>query len=462
MVKEYDFVVIGGGSGGIAAANRAASHGARCAVVESARLGGTCVNLGCVPKKIMWNAAHLQHEVAAALAGGVHRGEIQCDWTALVAARDAYIARLNALYADRLAKNKVELIPGRGRFVDRNTVDVGGEKLRAKHILIATGAAPVVPPFPGAELGIVSDQFFALQDQPRKVAVVGSGYIAVEFGGMLQALGSEVTLVLRGENVVSSFDSMLGKSLLDAMRESGIQIVTGAAIQSASMQAGSKALRLCDGREFAGFDSLIWAIGRRAESAALNLDAVGIETDKDGLIGVDAYHNTAVQGVYAVGDIVAGPSLTPVAIAAGRRLADHLFGGKQQPPLDMTLAPTVIFSHPPIGTVGLTEAQALEKYRRIKVYETAFTPMLYALTPKAVRTAMKLITAGSDEKIVGCHVIGAGADEMLQGFAVALQMGATKADFDATLAIHPTSAEELITLRDGAVKEAAVAATANA
>lgn len=462
MVKEYDFVIIGGGSGGIAAANRAASHGARCALVESARLGGTCVNLGCVPKKIMWNAAHLQHEVAAALAGGVHRGEIQCDWAALVTARDAYIARLNTLYADRLAKNKVELLHGYGRFVDRNTVDVGGKSVRAKHILIATGAAPVVPTLPGAELGIVSDQFFAMRAQPRKVAVVGSGYIAVEFGGMLQALGSEVTLVSRGDKVVSSFDAMLGERLLEAMRESGIEIVTGAAIESASLQAGGKTLRLCDGREFAGFDTLIWAIGRRAETTGLNLDAIGVGTDKDGLIRVDPYHNTAVAGIYAVGDIVAGPSLTPVAIAAGRRLADRLFGGGQQPPLDPALAPTVIFSHPPIGTIGLTEAQALEKYRRIKVYETAFTPMLYALTPKTVRTAIKLITAGSDEKIVGCHIIGAAADEMLQGFAVALQMGATKADFDATLAIHPTSAEELVTLRDGVVKEAAAAAAANA
>lgn len=462
MVKEYDLVVIGGGSGGIAAANRAASYGARCALIESARLGGTCVNLGCVPKKIMWNAAHLQHEVAAAVAGGVHRGELHCDWAALVAARDRYVARLNGLYAEKLAKNKIDVVTGRGRFVDRNTVSVGDQILRAKHILIATGAAPTVPDIPGAELGITSDQFFTLQTQPRKVALVGSGYIAVEFAGMLRALGSEVTLLVRGETVVSSFDAMLGEQLLKAMRESGIEVVTGAAIESASERDSVKSLRLRDGRELGGFDTLLWAIGRQAETAQLNLDAIGIKTGKDGLIGADAYHNTAADGIYAVGDIAAGPSLTPVAIAAGRRLADRLFGANHGAPLELDLVPTVIFSHPPIGTIGLTEAQALEQYRRIKVYQSTFTPMAYALTPHPVRTAMKLITVGDDEKIVGCHIIGVAADEMLQGFAVALRMGATKADFDATLAIHPTSAEELVTLRDGVVKEAAQAVAANA
>lgn len=462
MSKQYDLLVIGGGSGGIAAANRAASHGARCAVIERARLGGTCVNLGCVPKKIMWNAAHLQHEVALAVAGGVHSGALSCDWGALVRARDACIARLNRIYAEKFDKNEVDVIEGHGRFIDANSITVNGEVIQATHILVATGAKPMVPDVPGAELGITSDEFFSLASQPRKVVIVGSGYIAVEFAGLLRALGCEVTLIVRSQGVVTSFDAMLGEYLLNAMLDSGIEVLDGACAKSVTVRDGAKVLELADGREVSGIDTLIWAIGRSAQTDGLILEATGITRDKHGLIPVDAYHNTAVPNIYAVGDIVAGPSLTPVAIAAGRRLADRLFAGRQGRALDFSLAPTVVFSHPPIGTVGLTEAQALEKFDSITVYQTAFTPMVYALTPHPQRTAMKLITTGEDEKIVGCHIIGAGADEMLQGFVVAIQMGATKADFDATLAIHPTSGEELVTLQSGVVKSAEQAIAAHA
>lgn len=461
-MHHYDFLVIGAGSGGIAAANRAAAHGARTAVIESGRLGGTCVNLGCVPKKIMWNAAQTIHHTHQARASQNYSGALSLDWGSLVAARQRYIERLNGIYGDKLDRSGVTRITGRARFIEPHRVAVGDEIYSADHVLIATGAAPNLPPIEGAGLGITSDDFFALTTQPRKVAIVGSGYIAVEFAGLLHALGSEVTVLIRGTDLVANFDRMLGEQLLAQMVDDGITVVSEAKVVRVSAHDGLRSVELDDGREFSGYDSLIWAIGRAPATSELGLEQAGIEVDQRGHIRVDASCQTSAPGIYAVGDVVAGPALTPVAISAGRRLADRLFSGAATLNAPAGLTPTVIFSHPPIATVGLSEREALEQYSDIMVYQTSFTPLAQALLPRPVKTSMKLITTGPNERIVGLHMIGDGVDEMLQGFAVALQMGATKADFDRTLAIHPTSAEELVTLREGTPKtrEAAMRATA--
>lgn len=448
MAAGYDLVVIGGGSGGIAAANRAASYGARCAVIEAGPLGGTCVNVGCVPKKMMWNAAHLQSESAIGVGSGTHRGTLTTDWPALVKAREAYIERLNGLYGEKLASNKVEVLHGHGEFVDATTIAVGERRMSAKHILIATGGRPTTPHVPGAELGIDSDGFFALREQPRNVAIVGSGYIAAELAGMLQGMGSAVTVIMRGERILSSFDATLGNHLMGSMRAQGIEIVVDAKVESISRDTDNNLTVTRTGAPaLTGFDTLIWAVGRTPNTRGLHLPRTGIEVDAQGFIPVNENQETVVASIYAVGDVTVGPALTPVAIAAGRGLADRLFGGKAGWSRKRTKIPTVIFTHPPIGTIGMTQADAEARLEEVRVYHAHFTPLVYALSPHPEKTTMKLITAGEDEKIVGCHVIGPGADEMLQGFAVAIQMGATKRDFDATLAIHPTSAEELITLR---------------
>ncbi len=448
-MKRVDLIAIGGGSGGLAVAQRAAKHGASCIVVEPAPLGGTCVNAGCVPKKVMWNAAHLAQALDDARDYGFDISGGRCDWPRLVAARDAYVARLNTMYSTRLADSGIEWLRGSARFIDAHTLAVGEERIRATHIVIATGGRPIVPGVEGAGLGITSDGFFALRAQPRRVAIVGSGYVAVELAGMLRALGSEVSLVLRGQRLLASFDVMLRDALLEAMSDEGISLLTGAAVARVERETGG-AVRLWTGTaQCAGnFDTLIWAVGREPNTDNLDLSKVGIKLDQGGFIVTDAYQNTNIEGVYALGDVTGRAPLTPVAIAAGRRLADRLFGGLADSRLDYEMIPTVIFTHPPIGTVGLSEDEARARHGDgVKIYQTRFTPLYHAVTQRKPRTAMKLVTIGPREQVVGCHVIGPGADEMLQGFAVAIKMGATKADFDNTVAIHPTSAEELVTLR---------------
>lgn len=457
-MRHYDFIVIGAGSGGIAAANRAAAHGASTAVIEASRLGGTCVNLGCVPKKIMWNAAQTVHHAQQAIASGHFSGALALDWGSLVAARERYIERLNTIYANKLERSGVARFEGRAEFVEPRRVRVGDQILSADHVLIATGAQPNLPSIEGAQLGMTSDQFFSLATRPEKVAIAGSGYIAVEFAGLLRALGSEVTLLIRRTEIVSSFDRMLGEQLLAQIVDDGIEVISEAQLARVSERDGRRFVELDDGRAFGGYDGVIWAIGRAPATKALGLERAGVETDGQGRIRVDAAYNTTAPGIYAVGDVIDGPALTPVAISAGRRLADRLFSGTAGwGSSEDALTPTVIFSHPPIATVGLSETEALEQYSDIMVYETRFTPLAQALVSHPVKTAMKLITTGPDERIVGLHMIGEGVDEMLQGFAVALQMGATKADFDRTLAIHPTGAEELVTLREGTRKTRDVA-----
>ncbi len=448
-MKSYDLLVVGGGSGGLATAQRAAEYGARVAVFESARLGGTCVNVGCVPKKVMWYASEIAAAVDAASGYGFDLEVRGHDFGSLKRARDAYVLRLNGIYARNLQRKSIEHIPKHARFEDSHVlVDSDGELHTAPHIVIATGGYPSYPPIPGAGFGISSDGFFELEALPSKVAIVGSGYIAVELAGVLASLGSRVSLFMRYGSVLRSFDSMLGEQLMAAMQTKGIEIVSNA-VPAAVEKDGGLNLFTEDGRRFGKFDVLIWAIGRRPRTRDLSLNAVGVAVDSRSYISVDDYQNTNVGGVYAIGDVTGQAELTPVAIAAGRRLADRVFGGQTDRRLRYENIPTVIFSHPPIGTVGLSEEQAISRFGKdeVKVYTSEFTPMFNALTQHKPETSMKLVVHGPDERLLGCHIIGLGADEMLQGFAVALHMGARKRDLDDTVAIHPTSAEELVTMR---------------
>ncbi|MBS0387063.1 MAG: glutathione-disulfide reductase [Proteobacteria bacterium] len=449
MAMDYDLIVIGGGSGGLACAQRAAEHGARALVVESHRLGGTCVNVGCVPKKVMWHAAQLAHAAHDARDYGFDLALAGHDWAQLKSKRDAYVARLNGIYAANLDKRGVTLLRERARLSATQGVIAGGREYRAPHIVIATGGHPIVPEIPGAQYGITSDGFFELAARPAGVAIVGSGYIAVELAGIFSALGSHTTLVVRGDGLLRHFEPFLGDHLRDTMRDEGVDIVTKAVSKALERDAaGQLRLTLADGRQLGPFDGLVWAIGRSAGGGDLGLEQLRVMRDASGFVRTDALQETNVSGVYAIGDVTGRAPLTPVAIAAGRRLSDRLFGGQTERRLDYDNIPSVIFSHPPIGVLGLTEAAARKQYGpAVKVYSSRFTPLYHAITTHRPKTLMKLVTAGVEERIVGLHVIGPGADELLQGFAVAVRMGATKQDFDDTVAIHPTAAEELVTMR---------------
>lgn len=448
MTDKFDFLVIGGGSGGLASAQRAAEYGAKVAVVEYGPLGGTCVNVGCVPKKVMWYAAQHAHQLHHAPDYGFDVVVKGHDWTGLKSRRDAYVRRLNGIYSKNLDTRGVTLITGGARFVDAHTVDVGGRKYTAERIVVATGGRPIVPDIPGAELGITSDGFFELQKRPQRVLIAGSGYISVELAGVLNGLGSETHVVVRKDGVLRSFDKMLSAELMDAMRNSGIALDTGVVPESLLQTDEGIVLHATDGRSFGPVDAVIWAVGRSPNTETLDVTNAGVHSDDRGFIPTDEYQRTNVDTVFALGDVTGREALTPVAIAAGRRLADRLYGGMEDRHLEYRMIPTVIFSHPTIGTVGMTEDEARAEFEDdVKVYTSGFTGMYYALGDDKQRSVMKLITSGADERIVGCHVIGEGADEMLQGFAVAIRMGATKADFDDTVAIHPTSAEELVTMR---------------
>jgi glutathione reductase (NADPH) len=447
--QAFDLISVGGGSGGLACAQRAAEYGAKAAVIESHRLGGTCVNVGCVPKKVMWNAAGIALSLADAADYGFEVSVAGNDWAVLKHRRDSYIVRLNGIYERNLRAKGVAHVQGAARFIDAHTVEVNGERFTAPHIVIATGGLPTVPDLPGAQLGIDSDGFFSLQRRPERVAIIGSGYIATELAASFHDLGSQVEMFIRKDHLLTHFDPMLGKSLMRETRAQGITIhehVIPAAIKE---QAGGRTtLVAADGREFAGFDCFLWAIGRRPNVAELGLKAAGVGQDDDGYVTTDEFQNTNVPGVYAIGDVTGRAALTPVAIAAGRRLSDRLFNGQAERRLDYNMIATVVFTHPPIATVGMSESEARAMFGdAVKVYVSDFTPMYHALTTRKSHTDMKLVCVGPEQKIVGCHIIGAGADEMMQGFAVAIRMGATKRDFDDTVAIHPTSSEELVTMR---------------
>lgn len=450
MSRHYDLIVIGAGSGGLSVAERAAAYGRRVMIAEGGRLGGTCVNLGCVPKKVMWYGAQLAHALHDASDYGFDVKAGDHDWQVLRKARDAYVAGINGWYGNYLQDSNIDLVRGWARFEDAYTVAVDGERYTAEHIAVSPGGRPTVPDIPGAEHGITSDGFFALESRPRRVAVVGGGYIGVEIAGVLQALGSEVTLMLRRqESFLGGFEAMLRECLMEEMIQGGISIHANTVLAQVLREAdGSLTLVAEGGGRFSGFDALIWATGREPHTAPLNLEAAGVATDQAGFIPTDLYQNTNVPHIFALGDATGREALTPVAIAAGRRLADRLYGGMPERHLDYELVPTVVFSHPPLATVGLTEEQARQRHgEAVKVYSTRFTSMYHALTERKVKTAMKLVTVGAQEKVVGCHIIGPGADEMLQGFAVAIRMGACKRELDDTVAIHPTSAEELVTMR---------------
>ncbi len=459
MNQQYDLIAIGGGSGGLAVAERAAALGKRVALVEQAKLGGTCVNAGCVPKKIMWYAAGAMASLRHAGMYGISAGQAQLDWPALVARRNEYMAGINRYWDGYVVDQNIDRIQGAARFIDAHTVEVDGARYQAEHIVIATGGTPLVPPVAGAELGITSDGFFALTQQPQRVAVIGGGYIGVELAGVLHALGSDVSVVALEDRLLEVFDPLISATLTEHMAADGIDLHPAFQVTALSRAADGIAVHAANGTVLEGYDCVIWAVGRRANTAALELAAAGVEVLNNGVIPVDANDRTNVPGVYAIGDVTGRAPLTPVAIAAGRRLAARLFGDCVDCRMDYTQVPTVVFAHPPVAAVGLTEVQAWEQYgESVTVYETAFTPMQHALGESGVSTAMKLVCAGDDERVVGCHIIGPGADEMLQGFAVALRMGARKADFDRTLAIHPTSAEELVTLKRGRAVSAEIRA----
>jgi glutathione reductase (NADPH) len=449
MPEKYDLAVIGGGSGGLACAQRAAEYGARAVVIEAARLGGTCVNVGCVPKKVMWNAAELAAGLGDAAEYGFALDVRGLDFAALKAKRDAYVARLNDIYARNLEKRAVELIRGRARFSGAHEIAIGERAITAARIVIATGGRPQRPQFPGGEHCIDSDGFFDLAALPARTLVAGSGYVAVELAGILAVLGSKVTLAIRYDRVLRSFDTMLGEGAMQGLRDAGVEIVTGATAAKLVRQGGALQLTLADGRVLPPVDRMLWAAGREPIVDDLGLEHAGVALAASGFVQVDKFQQTSAAHIFAIGDVTGRLPLTPVAIAAGRRLADRLYGGMEGRYLDYDNVPTVVFTHPPIGTVGLTEAEARARFGdgAVRTYVSGFVPMYHALTTRKPRANMKLVVAGPEERIVGLHVIGEGADEMLQGFAVAVKMGARKRDFDDTVAIHPTSAEEFVTMR---------------
>ncbi|MFC4528306.1 glutathione-disulfide reductase [Dyella halodurans] len=445
MADSFDLIVLGGGSGGLAVAVRAARHGARVAMLEPGALGGTCVNVGCVPKKALWYAAQLAQEQRLALDYGFASSPGALDWEHFRQLRQDYIDGIRQRYAARLADAGIQLLAETGRFVAADTVATSsGNELRATQIVIATGARPRRLELPGFELGLVSDDIFALRSLPRRIAVVGGGYIAVEFAGLLRALGSDVTLHVRSR-LLSGFDAELVDALEQRMLAQGIAVTHG--VQVAGLRRADDGIVLDDAvsGECGPYDAVLWAVGRVPNSERLDLDAAGVRVDDEGHVIVDDWQNSTTPGICAVGDVTGREELTPVAVAAGRNLADRLFGGQPESRLDYENVPSVVFAEPPLARVGLTEAQAQELYGDgLRVYRSRFTPMQWALTGHGSKTIMKLLCAGDDERVVGIHVFGAGADEMLQGFAVAMRMGLRKRDMDSTVAIHPSSAEELV------------------
>ena len=450
MVKEYDYIVIGGGSGGIASANRAAMHGAKVILFEGKEVGGTCVNVGCVPKKVMWYGAQVAetlHRYAGEYGFDVTINKF--DFATLKANRQAYIDRIHGSYERGFDSNGVERVYEYARFVDPHTVEVAGERYTAPHILIATGGHALYPNIPGSEYGITSDGFFELDEVPKRTAVIGAGYIAVEVAGVLNALGSDTHLFVRKDRPLRTFDKDIVDVLVDEMAKSGPTLHTHANVTEVVKNADDSLTISFDNGETITVDCLIWAIGRAANTSGFGLEKTGVKLTEKGTIYSDEFENTSVPGIYALRDVAGKLDLTPVAVKAGRQLSERLFNNKADAKLDYTDVATVVFSHPVIGSVGLTEEKAIAKYgaENIKVYKSSFTPMYTALGDNRQPSTMKLVTLGDDEKIIGLHGIGYGVDEMIQGFSVAIKMGATKADFDNTVAIHPTGSEEFVTMR---------------
>jgi glutathione reductase (NADPH) len=446
--EAFDLIVIGGGSGGLAAAIRASKHGAKVALLEPKELGGTCVNVGCVPKKAMWYAAQMAEAQYIAMDYGFHDKPGSLDWPGFIDRRQAYIDRIHTKYQQALDAGHVTVIRELGQFLAPDRVKAGTRELTAPHVLIATGSTANRLDTPGFDLGMNSDGFFDLRACPRRTAVIGGGYIAVELAGVLRALGSDVDMFVRGR-LMGGFDEEMAYGLGDEMRQHGIRINYGCQIEAVYEKDGVLLLD-CDRGDHPGpYDALIWAVGRHGNTVSLDIGRIGLATGADGHVAIDDYQNTNVPGVYAVGDVTERMALTPVAVAAGRKLADRLFGGRPEAKLDYQNIPSVVFSHPPLGTIGMSEQQAREQYGHdVHLFKQSFVPMQLALAHRPITTRFKLICVGDDSRVVGMQMLGPGVDEILQGFAVAIKMGATKADFDATLAIHPTSAEEMVLMGD--------------
>ncbi|CAO1622855.1 unnamed protein product [Sympodiomycopsis kandeliae] len=464
--QKYDLIVIGGGSGAMGMSRRAAKYGVKVAVIEEdGRLGGTCVNVGCVPKKLMWHAADVRGAVQHAPEYGFPGTEVKpFDWKYFAEKRDNYVKRLNGIYDNNLKKDHVDYISGHAELTGPNEVEVSfrdeqghfgkKQKLQADHICIATGGRPVIPSeeeVPGASLGITSDGFFDLKEQPKRVIVVGAGYIAVELAGVFNSLGTETHLLCRHDTFLRSFDPIIAETLQEHMTNTGLKVHRKTQVKKVEGEKGGPlTIHLSTGSTLE-VDCLLWAIGRRPNTDGLGLETVGVKTDDKGDIIVNELQETNVPSITALGDVCGKALLTPVAIAAGRRLSNRLYGpeplrGKDF--LSYENIPTVVFSHPTSGTVGLTEQEAKDKYgeSEVKIYKSRFTAMYFGMLEHKEPTAYKLVCVGKEEKVVGVHIIGMGSDEIMQGFAVAVKMGATKKHFDDTVAIHPTSAEELVTM----------------
>ena len=448
--ESFDYLVIGGGSAGLSGAKQARLHGAHVALIEPNPIGGTCVNRGCVPKKILWNAAELATRLSECPDYGFDvQRSIQFDYEKLRKSSNAYVASLRDLHASRLKQAGVEIITEWATLVGPGLVETSsGRKLRAPHVLLASGTRPQVPAVEGAQLGITSDDWFQLPELPKRLLIVGGGYVGVELAGIAQALGCKVTFAYRGNLPLPRFDVMLGECLLEQMRNAGLELLeTFDTKRVTRSNGGMLSVEANDGRQVANLDVVLWAIGRISDARTW-VKTEGLAFDPNGFVCVDEFQRTNLAGLYAVGDITGKACLTPVAVAAASRLSDRLFGGKPEAKLDYDDIPTVVFSHPPMGTVGLSEKQARHRYgNRIRCYVKRFTNLYFSVTRHAQVTAMKLVTLLPDERIIGIHAFGMGADELMQGFAVALRMGARKADFDRTVAIHPTAAEEFVTMR---------------
>jgi len=442
---DYDLFVIGAGSGGVRAARVAAGHGAKVGIAEESRVGGTCVIRGCVPKKLLAYAAHFHEDFEDARNYGWSVAEARFDWPTLIANKDKEIDRLNGIYKKLLAESGVALIESRARLADPHTVEVAGRRITAGHILIAVGAWPVLPSEPGAEFGITSNEAFHLPQLPKRIVVAGGGYIAVEFAGIFNGLGAEVVQLYRGEQILRGFDDDIRNTLAAEMRKKGIDIRVATTIKRTEKSGGALRLTLSDGATLET-DSVMYAIGRKPNTAGIGLDEVGVICGADGAVMVNEYSQSRIESVYAIGDCTNRLNLTPVAIREGQAFAQTVFGGNPTA-VDHHTVPSAVFSHPPVGTVGVTEAFARLEYGAVDIYRTTFRPLKHTLSGRDEKTMMKLVVDRKTQRVVGAHMVGLDAPEIIQTLAIAVKMGATKQQFDQTLAIHPTAAEEFVTLR---------------
>ena len=447
MAYEFDLFVIGAGSGGVRAARFAAGFGAKVAVAESRYLGGTCVNVGCVPKKLLVYGAHFAEDFEQASGFGWSLGEANFDWATLIANKDREIHRLNGIYRNLLVNSGVTLIEGHAKLTGPNEVEVNGQRHTAKHILIATGGWPQIPEIPGHELAISSNEAFFLKELPKRVLVVGGGYIAVEFAGIFHGLGAQTSLLYRGDMFLRGFDGAVRKHLYEELTKRGMDVQFNADIARIDKQAdGSLKATLKDGRELEA-DCVFYATGRRPMLDNLGLENTGVKLDKRGFVQVDDLYQSAEPSILAIGDVIGRVQLTPVALAEGMAVARRLFKPEQYRPVDYRMIPTAVFSLPNIGTVGLSEEQAIEDGHKVQIFESSFRPMKLTLTECQERTLMKLVVDADTDKVLGCHMVGPEAGEIVQGLAIALKAGATKQHFDETIGVHPTAAEEFVTMR---------------